>query len=233
MVVRLGESRLSPGIIKAGFDEKPAFSIFTVLSRVDDEVVKRICVYCGSGVGHLDGYADAARAMGRAMADAQMALVYGGGNIGMMGELAKSVLDAGGEVTGVIPQALFDRNLALASVTDMRIVRTMHERKALMADLADAFVAMPGGWGTLEEFFEIVTWAQLKLHCKPCGLLNVHGYFDHLIRFVDYAVEQRFIDRVHRDLFCVEADPRSLLCRLRENAPGGASYDAGHQSKVP
>jgi uncharacterized protein (TIGR00730 family) len=141
-------------------------------------------------------------------------LVFGGGRIGMMGVLAQTVLAGGGEAIGVIPKDLLDRELGLTSVTSLRVVETMHARKALMVELADAFIAMPGGFGTVEEFFETLTWAQLGLHAKPCGLLNVHGYFDHLIRFVDHAVHEQFIDSANRGLMLVDDSPEALLDKL-------------------
>jgi len=177
-------------------------------------MIKRVCVYCGSGVGGQDGYADAARALGRALVKRGFGLVFGGGRIGMMGVLARTVLAGGGEAIGVIPKDLMDKGLGLAGVTSLHVVETMHARKALMAELADAFIAMPGGFGTAEEFFEALTWAQLGLHAKPCGLLNVHGYFDHLIRFVDHAVQERFIDPANRGLLLVDDSPEGLLGKL-------------------
>lgn len=177
-------------------------------------MINRICVYCGSGVGGDGGYADAARALGRALVERKIGLVFGGGRIGMMGVLAQTVLAGGGEAIGVIPRHLEEKGLALTNVTSLRVVETMHERKALMAELADAFIAMPGGFGTVEEFFEALTWAQLSLHVKPCGLLNAQGYFDHLIRFVDHAVSEGFIHPTHRELMLVDHDPDALLARL-------------------
>jgi uncharacterized protein (TIGR00730 family) len=177
-------------------------------------MIKRVCVYCGSGVGGQDGYAEAARTLGRALVARGCGLVFGGGRIGIMGVLAETVLQAGGEAIGVIPRDLMEKGLGLTSVTSLRVVDTMHARKALMAELADAFVALPGGFGTAEEFFEILTWAQLGLHAKPCGLLNVHGYFDHLIRFVEHAVQEQFIDSAHRGLLLVDDSPEALLDQL-------------------
>jgi len=177
-------------------------------------MIKRVCVYCGSGVGAYDGYAEAARALGRSLVARGFGLVFGGGRIGMMGVLAQTVLAGGGEAIGVIPKDLMDKGLGLTSVTSLRVVETMHARKALMVELADAFIAMPGGFGTAEEFFEVLTWAQLGLHTKPCGLLNVHGYFDHLIRFVNHAVHEQFIDPAHRGLLLVDDSPEALLAKL-------------------
>ena len=185
-------------------------------------MIRRVCVYCGSGAGARDGYAEAARALGRALVDRGFGLVFGGGRIGMMGVLARTVLAGGGEAIGVIPKDLMDKGLGLNSVTSLRVVETMHARKALMTELADAFVALPGGFGTAEEFFEALTWAQLGLHVKPCGLLNVHGYFDHLIRFLDHAVHEQFIDPAHRRLLLVDDAPEALLDKLTSWQPPAA-----------
>ena len=181
--------------------------------------MKRICVYCGSGVGKGSAYSDAAAALGRAMVARDMGLVFGGGKIGMMGVIARAVLAAGGEAIGVIPESLMARDLALDSVTDLRVVADMHERKALMAKRADAFIALPGGFGTMEELLEILTWAQLGFHAKPVGLLNVSGYFDHLIRFIEHAVEERFIAPGYRGLLLVHEDPSELLAMLGRYEP--------------
>lgn len=182
-------------------------------------MLNRICVYCGSGVGGHDGYADAARALGRALVERKIGLVFGGGRIGMMGVLAETVLAGGGEAIGVIPRHLEEKGLALTTVTQLHVVETMHQRKALMAELSDAFIAMPGGYGTAEEFFEALTWAQLSLHVKPCGLLNTKGYFDHLIRFVDHAVQEAFIHPTHRELMLVAESPAILLDNLATYEP--------------
>jgi len=182
-------------------------------------MLKRVCVYCGSGVGEHNGYADAARALGRALVARRIGLVFGGGRIGMMGVLAETVLQGRGEAIGVIPRHLEEKGLALTSLTSLRVVETMHMRKALMADLADAFIALPGGFGTAEEFFEALTWAQLSLHLKPCGLLNTQGYFDHLIRFVDHAAQEGFIHPTHRELMLVGDSPEGLLDRLAAYEP--------------
>lgn len=177
--------------------------------------MKRVCVYCGSGVGARPEYADAARALGRVLVEQGLDLVFGGGRIGMMGVLARTVLERGGQVIGVIPEALQALELGLNEATELRVVKDMHERKATMAELADAFVALPGGFGTMEELFEILTWAQLALHTKPAGLLNVSGYFDHLIRFVDRATDEGFLDRAHRDLMLVDETAAGLLAQLK------------------
>ncbi len=182
-------------------------------------MMKRVCVYCGSGVGGQDGYAEAARALGHALLERGFGLVFGGGRIGMMGVLARTVLAGGGEAIGVIPKDLKDKGLGLDSATSLRVVETMHARKTLMAELADAFLALPGGFGTVEEFCEALTWAQLGLHAKPCGLLNVHGYFDHLIRFVDHAVHEQFIEPANRRLLLVDESPERLLDKLEAWQP--------------
>ena len=176
--------------------------------------MKQVCVYCGSSPGQRPEYAQAARALGEALVERELALVFGAGKIGMMGVLARTVLEHGGDVTGVIPKALHALDLALEEITDLRVVEDMHERKALMAELADAFIALPGGFGTVEELFEILTWAQLALHAKPVGLLNVAGYFDHLIRFVDHATAEGFLDAAHRDLLLVDETADGLLAQL-------------------
>jgi uncharacterized protein (TIGR00730 family) len=181
--------------------------------------MRRLCVFCGSQAGRRAAYAEAARTFGRLLAERGIGLVYGGGRVGMMGVLADSVLSGGGEVIGVIPQALVARELAHTSVTDLRVVASMHERKALMAELADAFVALPGGFGTLEEFCEATTWTQLGLHQKPCGLFNVEGFFDMLLGLFDHATAEGFIVQEHRAIVVVESDPARLLDRLAGYCP--------------
>jgi uncharacterized protein (TIGR00730 family) len=173
--------------------------------------MKRLCVFCGSSVGNRDEYRQSAIEMGTVLAERRIGLVYGGGNVGLMGVVADAVLAGGGEVIGVIPQSLADREIAHTGVTDLRVVDSMHTRKAMMADLADAFVAMPGGVGTFEEFFEVVTWTQLGLHRKPCGLLNSAGFYTPLAAFIDQAVTEGFIKTVHRAAIVVDSDPARLL----------------------
>ena len=173
--------------------------------------LKCVCVFCGSSPGHDPAYAQAARAMGRVLAARGITLVYGGGRVGMMGAIAQAALDAGGKVIGVIPEALKRKELASDDLTQLHIVQTMHERKQLMADLADAFIAMPGGFGTFEEFCEILTWAQLGLHAKPIGLLDVHGYFAPLVAMVDRAVAERFVRPEHRALLLHGIAAETLL----------------------
>jgi len=181
--------------------------------------MQRICVFCGSSPGANTKYTALAAQLGHLLARRGTGLVYGGGNVGLMGVLANAVLDGGGDVIGVIPQALFDLEVAHTGLPDLRVVGSMHERKALMADLADGFIALPGGIGTLEEFCEILTWAQLGLHQKPCGLINAEGYFDHLITFLDHAVAERFFRPEHRGMVLVDDDPARLLERFAGYRP--------------
>jgi hypothetical protein len=178
--------------------------------------MKRICVYCGSSIGNQPLYREAALAMGAVLAARKIGLVYGGGNVGLMGVVADAVLAGGGEVIGVIPQSLADREIAHSGVTDLRVVDSMHTRKAMMAELSDAFIAMPGGVGTFEEFFEAVTWTQLGVHRKPCGLLNVGGFYTPLALFIDQAVTEGFIKPVHRASIVVDDDPERLVNALGE-----------------
>jgi hypothetical protein len=181
--------------------------------------MKRICVFCGSNSGAGDGYRTAAVQLGAALVRHGLGLVFGGGRVGLMGVLADAVLDAGGDVNGVIPQALVARELAHRRVSPMHVVGSMHERKALMADLSDGFIAMPGGYGTLEEFCEMVTWSQLGLHRKPCGLLNVARFFDPLIAMFDHAIAEQFIVEAHRRLLVVDHDAEGLLGRMLSHEP--------------
>jgi uncharacterized protein (TIGR00730 family) len=176
--------------------------------------MKYVCVFCGSSKGESRAIMDATRALGGMLAERGFGLVYGGGNIGLMGVVADAVLAGGGKVVGVIPQALVEKELAHRGLTDLRVVGSMHERKAMMADLADAFVALPGGWGTMDEFCEILTWAQLGLHRKPCGLLNVAGFYDAFLAQIDTAVKARFIRQEHREFLLVEQEPSTLLDRM-------------------
>ena len=179
----------------------------------------RICVFCGSQMGASPRYREAARDFGTLLAGRGLGLVYGGGDVGLMGVLADAVLAAGGHAWGVIPRSLADREVAHAGLTELEIVTSMHERKARMADLADAFVALPGGLGTLDELFEIWTWAQLGIHAKPIGLLNVLGYFDPLLAFLDRTVEEGFVRPEHRATAAVDDDPARLLDRMLAQLP--------------
>jgi uncharacterized protein (TIGR00730 family) len=181
--------------------------------------MNRIAVFCGSRSGYDRLYAEAAREFGQHLVEAGCSLVYGGGRVGIMGELADAVLARHGEVTGVIPRALVERERGHRGVTRLLVVESMHERKAKMADLADAFAALPGGLGTLEEICEVLTWAVLGIHRKPCGFLNVRRYFDPLFGFLDHAVGQGFLDRTSREAIVVEEDPGRLIERLRTSPP--------------
>ncbi|WP_026075882.1 TIGR00730 family Rossman fold protein [Noviherbaspirillum massiliense] len=181
--------------------------------------MKSICIYCGSSVGALPVYAEAARAMARELVDNNIALVYGGGNVGLMGIVADEVLRLGGEATGVIPQALMEKEVGHRGLTRLHIVKDMHERKAMMAELSDGFVAMPGGIGTLEELFEVMTWSQLGFHAKPIGLLNVQGFYDGLVAFLDHVVSQRFLRTEHASLLMHDSDPAALLSAFRNYRP--------------
>jgi uncharacterized protein (TIGR00730 family) len=177
--------------------------------------LRRICVSAGSSNDVPERYIETARSVGRFLAERGIGLVYGGGNVGLMGALANAALEAGGEVQGVIPDKLRDLELAHEGVTRLFVVRTMHERKHLMADLSDAFIALPGGWGTLEELFEVTTWTQLEYHQKPVGLLNVHGYYDHLLSFLKHAGAEGFVRPQHQHLIQTAEDPSELLVKLR------------------
>jgi uncharacterized protein (TIGR00730 family) len=183
---------------------------------------RAICVFCGSSTGDDPAFVGAAEALGRAVATSGRALIYGGSKTGLMGALADAALAAGGHVTGVIPRGLMEKEVAHQSLTDLRVVASMHERKATMASLADAFVALPGGVGTMEELFEVWTWAQLGLHAKPFGLLRVAGFFDPLIQFLDALVAHRFTRREHRELLITDDDPVNLLARLEAWQPSPA-----------
>lgn len=181
--------------------------------------MKWISVFCGSSYGRRDSYRAAAEAMGRLIAERGLGLVYGGGDVGLMGVLADAALDAGGEVVGVIPEALADLELGHAGLTDLRVVDTMHARKAHIIDISDAFVALPGGLGTLEELAEVWTLAQLGYHGKPCAILNVDGYYDPLVAFLDHAVDHRFLGAEHRTMLIVETEPGLLLERIERYEP--------------
>ena len=176
--------------------------------------MKRLCVFCGSHTGTRPDFRKEARNLGQAMVRRGLGLVFGAGHIGLMGVLADAVLEAGGQAIGVIPQSMVDRELAHTGLSELRIVQTMHQRKALMADLADAFAALPGGFGTADELFEILTWAQLGMHHKPIGLLNVAGFFDPLLAWLDRTVEEGLVRSVHRRLLRAAASAEELLDRL-------------------
>ena len=170
-----------------------------------------VCVFCGSSPGARPIYVQSARRLGQTLARRGLALVYGGARVGTMGQLAQAALDAGGHVIGVIPRGLAEMEVAHTGLPDLRVVDSMHERKAEMAGLADAFIALPGGLGTIDELFEVLCWSQLGLHAKPCGLLNVDGYYDRLIAFLDHAVQEQFVRDTHRSAILVEQDAEALL----------------------
>jgi uncharacterized protein (TIGR00730 family) len=181
--------------------------------------MKSVCVYCGSSPGRQEAYSDAARDLARSLVDRNIRLVYGGASVGIMGLVADTVLQLGGQAVGVIPEALVRREVAHKRLTELHVTQSMHERKMLMAELSDGFIALPGGIGTLEELFEAWTWAQLGLHKKPCGLLNIAGYFDALTTFLDHAVAEQFVKQPHHSMLLVERDPEALLDRFGSYQP--------------
>lgn len=183
------------------------------------KALKRICVFCGSSFGSRPAYKQAAERLGKTLAHRGLGLVYGGGGVGLMGAIADAALAAGGEVIGVIPDSLQRREVGHSGLTKLHVVESMHERKALMADLADAFIALPGGFGTMEEFCEIVTWSQLGIQQKPCGLLNIEGYWNHLLAMLDYSVDEGFVRPENSELILVAKNPDSMLERLMEWEP--------------
>lgn len=182
-------------------------------------MLKRVCVFCGSSSGIGDAYLKAAQETGRLLAERGIELVYGGGKVGLMGAVADACLEAGGSVIGVIPNLLVLKEVAHRGLTELRIVQTMHERKMIMADLSDAFVALPGGYGTLDELSEVLTWSQIGMQHKASGLLNVNGYYDPLLAMLDRAVKDRFLSEVHRELLLTETDPGRLLKYLEKYTP--------------
>ena len=181
--------------------------------------MKSICVFCGSSSGVLPDYVAAARALGQILAEQKIRLVYGGASVGVMGALADATLAAGGEAVGVIPRPLWEREVGHTGLTELHVVQTMHQRKALMAELADGFIALPGGIGTLEELFEVWTWGQLGIHQKPCGLLDVAGYYQPLVAFLDHMVRQQFVRDEHRSFVLVDENPEALVRRFGEYTP--------------
>lgn len=181
--------------------------------------MQSVCVFCGSNFGDKPIYRELAAQLGRTLADRGLTLVYGGGNVGLMGVVADAALGAGGRVVGVIPQALVDWDVAHNGLTDLVVVQSMHERKARMADASDAFIALPGGYGTFEELCEVLTWSQLGLHSKPCGVLNIEGYYDPLLALFERAVQDRFLGAEHRDLVLAETDVNALLDRVASYQP--------------
>ena len=181
--------------------------------------MKRICVFCGSSAGNQPQYRACAETLGTELTRRQIGLVYGGGNVGLMGAIADAVLKAGGEAIGVIPEHLMTREIGHSRLTKLHIVHSMHERKALMADLSDAFIALPGGFGTLEEFFEVLTWSQLGLHAKPCGIVNLLGYYTPLLQMLDHAVDERFLKPQNRALVLARETPSELLQAFEDWRP--------------
>jgi uncharacterized protein (TIGR00730 family) len=181
--------------------------------------IKRMCVFCGSNSGARDSYVEAAVTVAGLLVRKGIGIVYGGGNVGLMGALADAALALGGEVIGVIPHALVMKEVAHSGLTDMHVVDSMHERKLLMAELSDGFLSLPGGYGTLDELFEVLTWVQLGIEDKPCGLLNVDGYYDGLLRFLDHGVAERFLRPAHRGMLISSGDPEALLDGLLAYEP--------------
>ncbi len=194
--------------------------------------INSVCVFAGSSPGARPEYAAAAQTLGRALAGEGISVVFGGGSVGLMGILADEVLARGGSVTGVIPQALFDREVGHDGLTELRVVESMHERKAQMAELADAFIALPGGMGTLEELFETLTWGQLGYHRKPCGVLNVSGYWDGMLAALDRAVGERFLAPEHRRMLLVSEEPAALLELLRSYEPPRVEKWLGREEQL-
>jgi uncharacterized protein (TIGR00730 family) len=180
---------------------------------------KSICVFCGSRPGSFDEYPRAAKSLGTLLGQLGIELVYGGGHVGLMGMLADSVLQAGGRVTGVIPRALHKKEIAHTGITELIVVESMHQRKALMAEKAEAFIALPGGFGTFEELFEVVTWSQLGIHEKPVGLLNVRGYYDPVMQQLELAIAEGFVRAEHRSLLAIAEDPELLLQQMATYQP--------------
>jgi uncharacterized protein (TIGR00730 family) len=183
-------------------------------------MLRRICVFCGSNAGARPAYRQAAQTVGRLLCRRGIELVYGGGHVGLMGIVADATLSEGGRVIGVIPQALADKEVAHVGLTELRIVKSMHERKFVMAELSDAFLALPGGYGTWEELFEVLTWSQLGIQRKACAILNVEGYYDPLLEMADKALSDGFLRGVHRDLLLADVDPERLLDRLSDYEVG-------------
>ena len=186
--------------------------------KLERVAVQRICVFTGSSLGARSEYAVATKNLAEELVSRDLELVYGGANVGLMGTLADTVLELGGHVIGVIPESLVSKEVAHQRLSELRVVASMHQRKAEMAELASGFIALPGGVGTIEETFEIFTWAQLGMHTKPCGLLNVAGYFDQLVAFLEHSVRERFLKEVHREMLLVEEDPKILLDAFNQYA---------------
>jgi len=201
--------------------------LFAVATHLQDKVtpqkrrttIRSLCVFCGSSTGKRDDYTQASHALADALVEADIELVYGGAHVGIMGSLANRVLAGGGKVIGVIPESLVDFEVAHEGLTELMVVADMHARKAAMAERSDGFIALPGGLGTLEELFEVLTWAQLGFHKKPCGLLNISGFYDGLLTFLDHACGEDFMKPQHRNLVMADTDPHSLLERFANHEP--------------
>ncbi|MCZ2150529.1 MAG: TIGR00730 family Rossman fold protein [Bryobacterales bacterium] len=193
--------------------------------------MKRVCVFCGSSAGYREDLIEAARELGKALVRGRHDLVYGGAHVGLMGTVADTVLEQGGRVTGVIPRSMREREIAHTGLTELRVVETMHERKALMADLSDGFIALPGAYGTLDELFEILTWGQLGIHAKPVGVLNVDGFFDLLFAFLDRTVEAGLLKQANRELFVAAGAPGELLERMAAHRPVAAAKWIGREAR--
>ncbi len=196
-----------------------------------DQPIRRLCVFAGSSAGARPEYAAAARALGEVLAAEGLDLVYGGSTVGLMGELAAAVLEHGGHVFGVTVTTLRDKEPPNTDIPDLIVVGSMHQRKSQMADMSDGFICLPGGLGALEQFLEIVTWAQLGLHSKPCGMLSTAGYFDELDRFLDHAVREGFVTEQHREAILLEDDPARLVARLRAYQPGESEQWIGRTNR--
>lgn len=193
--------------------------------------MRRICVFSGSNSGRRSAYREAAVSLGRLLVRERIGLVYGGASVGLMGAMADAAMAAGGEVIGVMPQSLVKREVAHTGLADLRVVGSMHERKALMAELSDAFVALPGGIGTLEEIFEVWTWGQLGSHGKPCAFLNIEGFYDRLLGFLDHVVEEVFLKPAHRRMIVVEERPEILIEAIRGYSPPSVTKWVGHHER--
>jgi len=187
--------------------------------HIEEGQAMRLCIFLGSASGVKDSYSLASKTLGRELAKNGIGVVYGGASVGLMGAVADAALHEGGEVIGVIPQSLFDKEVGHLGLSQLHVVQSMHERKAMMAELSDGFIALPGGIGTFEELFEVWTWAQLGYHPKPCSILNVDGYYDQLIGFLDHTVRQGFLKQSHRDLLIVEQDASKLIERIKSYHP--------------
>jgi uncharacterized protein (TIGR00730 family) len=194
--------------------------------------LKRVCVFCGSSSGKSAEYTEAAIALARELVKQNIVLVYGAGNVGLMGEIADTVLAEGGEVIGVIPKFLVKKEVAHKNLSELHVVESMHERKALMSELSDGFIALPGGIGTFEELFEVLTWQQLGVQAKPCGLINTSEYFDHLLNLLEHAVNEKFLKPFHRDMLLVADNAQQILEKLKHYEPALTDkwIDKKHQS---